>query len=146
VSIFNLILLVVVVVAVVMVVVSRRNRGSIVAQRSELRRQNEVAAQAAAIQQWQAAYTLANPGQPIPAPPLVLGSSGYGASNRTNVMAILAIIFGIFVSILGIVFGHIALSQIRRSGEGGRGLAITGLIFGYVGIVAAIVLLVVELR
>ena len=31
----------------------------------------------------------------------------------------------------GIVCGHIALSQIKRTGEGGRGLAIAALIIGY---------------
>jgi peptidyl-prolyl cis-trans isomerase B (cyclophilin B) len=33
--------------------------------------------------------------------------------------------------VLGIVFGHVALSQIRRTGEQGRGLAIAGLVIGY---------------
>jgi Domain of unknown function (DUF4190) len=31
---------------------------------------------------------------------------------------------------LGIIFGHIALSQIKRTGEVGRGLAISGLVIG----------------
>jgi hypothetical protein len=35
-----------------------------------------------------------------------------------------------------------ARSQIRRSGEKGAGLALTGLILGYVGIVAWVVLMV----
>lgn len=40
------------------------------------------------------------------------------------------------------ICGHIALSQIKRSGESGRGLAIAGLIIGYVYI-AFIVLFVI---
>ena len=32
---------------------------------------------------------------------------------------------------LGIAFGHISLSQIKKSGEGGRGLAVAGLIISY---------------
>lgn len=51
---------------------------------------------------------------------------------KTNTMAILAIVFGFVFSPLGIVFGHIGLSQIKRTGEQGRGLALTGLIVGYV--------------
>jgi peptidyl-prolyl cis-trans isomerase B (cyclophilin B) len=33
---------------------------------------------------------------------------------------------------LGIAFGHVSLSQIKKTGEGGRGLAIAGLITSYV--------------
>jgi hypothetical protein len=141
-----LLLVLVIAVIVLVIVLASRRGGASATQRTELRQQSDVAAQAAAITQWQAAYALANPGQSIPAPPMVIGTGGYGAGNRTNTMSILAIIFGLFVSILGIIFGHIALSQIRRTGEGGRGLAITGLIFGYLGVVTAVVLLVVRVR
>jgi hypothetical protein len=37
-------------------------------------------------------------------------------------------------SILAVIFGHIALSQIHHSRQGGRGLAIAGLVLGYVGL------------
>jgi uncharacterized membrane protein len=37
-------------------------------------------------------------------------------------------------SILAIVFGHIALVQTRERGQGGRGLAIAGLVLGYIGV------------
>ena len=53
---------------------------------------------------------------------------------RTNVLAILALVFSVFGSILGLIFGHVALHQIKRSGEHGRGLAIAGLVFSYVGV------------
>ena len=33
---------------------------------------------------------------------------------------------------LGVIFGHVALSQISKTGEGGRGLAIAGLVIGYI--------------
>ncbi|PCC26459.1 DUF4190 domain-containing protein [Glutamicibacter sp. BW78] len=51
---------------------------------------------------------------------------------QTNLFAILALVLGIFTGILGIIFGHIARSQIRQTGEGGAGLALSGLIIGYV--------------
>jgi hypothetical protein len=39
-----------------------------------------------------------------------------------------------FGAVAGIITGHVALAQLRRSGEKGHGLAIAGLITGYVGI------------
>ena len=41
---------------------------------------------------------------------------------------------GIVTAILAVVFGHIALAQISQSGgmEQGRGLAIAGLVIGYI--------------
>jgi len=50
----------------------------------------------------------------------------------TNTLAILALVLSFVVSLGGIICGHIALSQIKRTGEGGRGLALAGLIIGYV--------------
>ncbi|WP_336651505.1 MULTISPECIES: DUF4190 domain-containing protein [unclassified Leucobacter] len=49
----------------------------------------------------------------------------------TNTYAVLAVIFGFLVPIAGIVFGHMGLSQIKRTGDAGRGLALTGMIVGY---------------
>lgn len=100
------------------------------------------AARAAYVQQWQQAWSDANGGAAPPeglVPPVGFGAPATG----TNTMAILAIIFGFGGGLLGIVFGHIALSQIRRTGEKGRGLALTGLIFGYLGLAALIVIVIV---
>ncbi|MDF2443801.1 MAG: hypothetical protein JWR01_2004, partial [Subtercola sp.] len=38
---------------------------------------------------------------------------------------------GLTIPIGGIVTGHIARAQIRRTGESGRGMALAGLIIGY---------------
>lgn len=65
------------------------------------------------------------------------------AYPRTNTMAVLAIVFAFVFSILGIVFGHTALGQIRRTGEEGRGLAIAGLVIGYSSIGLGLLLLIV---
>lgn len=46
--------------------------------------------------------------------------------------AILSLIFAFVFSPAGIVLGHIALSQIKKSGEQGRGLAMAGTIVSYV--------------
>ncbi|BDH59078.1 hypothetical protein MTP03_40170 [Tsukamurella sp. PLM1] len=58
---------------------------------------------------------------------------------KTNTMAVLALVFGVMGGFLGIVFGHIALSQIKRTGEQGRGMALAGLILGYIGLAVTIV-------
>lgn len=70
-------------------------------------------------------------GQPTP---------GYYAPP-TNTLAILALVLGIVIPVGGIICGHIALGQIKRTGEGGRGLALAGLIIGYA--LTALTLLVI---
>jgi hypothetical protein len=57
-------------------------------------------------------------------------AGGYYAPP-TNTLAILALVLGFVVPIGGIICGHIALGQIKRTGEGGHGLAMAGLILGY---------------
>lgn len=70
---------------------------------------------------------------------------GYGPPSgptapprRTNGLAIAALVMGLvgfvscgFTSILAIVFGHVSLSQIRRDGTDGRGMALAGVILGW---------------
>lgn len=75
--------------------------------------------------------------------------------QRTNTMALVSLISGIvswvampFVAgIVAIVCGHMARKQIRASygAEGGDGLAVTGLILGYINVVSSLagILLVV---
>jgi hypothetical protein len=46
----------------------------------------------------------------------------------------LAFIFGLGGGILGILFGFLALSQIRGTGQRGRGLALSGIILGFIGL------------
>jgi hypothetical protein len=45
-------------------------------------------------------------------------------------------------SILAIVFGHVSLHQMRSSGQGGRGMAIAGLVLGYLGLAVLIVVII----
>ncbi|WP_150953902.1 DUF4190 domain-containing protein [Microbacterium testaceum] len=61
-------------------------------------------------------------------------------TDRTNVVAIVALVLGFVVPIGGIVAGAVALAQIKRTGEKGRGLAIGGIIAG--GILSVVVFLV----
>lgn len=65
--------------------------------------------------------------------------SGAVPPNRTNTLAIVSFVSSFFVSVAGIVIGHMALKQIKNSHEGGRGLAIAGLVIGYVSAAATVV-------
>jgi hypothetical protein len=57
--------------------------------------------------------------QPPPYPPQRRGTNGF---------AIASLIFGIFGGVLlAAIFGFVALSQIKRRGQGGKGLAVAGL-------------------
>ena len=57
----------------------------------------------------------------------------------TNTLAIIALVTSLLgVHLAGIICGHIALSQIKTTGESGRGLALAGLIIGYVGVVVVV--------
>lgn len=51
---------------------------------------------------------------------------------KTNTLAIIALIAAFVFPLAGIICGHIALGQIKRTGEGGHGLALWGTILGYV--------------
>ncbi|MEV7692857.1 DUF4190 domain-containing protein [Microbacterium sp. NPDC089189] len=65
------------------------------------------------------------------------------APGATNVMAILALVFAFVFAVLGVVFGHMALGQIRRTGESGRGLAIAGLVVAYVSLAFGVIITIV---
>lgn len=60
---------------------------------------------------------------------------------KTNTLAIAALISSFFVSLLGVILGHIALSQIKTTGEGGRGMAIAALVIGYVSMGLAVIII-----
>lgn len=73
------------------------------------------------------------------------GQPVYGTAIRsqtTNVFAVLALVFGILGGLLALIFGYIALSQIRRTGENGRGMAIAGITLGYLYLAFGLIFLV----
>lgn len=62
-------------------------------------------------------------------------------SAKTNAMAIVSLVTSILgISLVGVITGHIAMSQIKKTGEQGNGLAVAGLILGYIGTVAWVLL------
>ena len=106
-------------------------------------------------------YPPPQPGYPQPGLPAYGGvggpafppAPGYPAARR-NGFALAALICGIaqfvlwiaflvpgFVAaVLSIIFGSVALRQIRRTGEGGRGMAIAGIVCSAIGIVLVVLL------
>ncbi|MDN4596093.1 DUF4190 domain-containing protein [Leifsonia virtsii] len=64
---------------------------------------------------------------------------GAPAQPGWNVLAIVAFIATFFISILGIILGFVALSQIKRTGEQGRGLALAAVIIGFIALALGII-------
>lgn len=85
--------------------------------------------------------------QPAYQPPQGYSSQAYGSQryesrsaapvptgttlDKTNTFAFLSILLAFLSPVAGIVFGHMGLSQIKRTGDSGRGIALTGLIISY---------------
>lgn len=60
--------------------------------------------------------------------------------NSSNLLALLSLIFSLLgASVVAIVLGHIALVQINRTGQRGRGLCVAGLIIGYFALIVTII-------
>ncbi|MET0672845.1 MAG: DUF4190 domain-containing protein [Microbacterium pygmaeum] len=93
-----------------------------------------------------------SPQQPYGAPQQPYGAApayyGAYAGPKTNVLAVVSMVASIvgFIWILpfigslaGVIMGHISLRQLATSGEKGRGMALAGLIVGYVGLALFVV-------
>ncbi|GLE53145.1 DUF4190 domain-containing protein [Mycobacterium montefiorense] len=91
-----------------------------------------------------------NPGSPggafspagyghLPAPPSAVGPPRL---NNTNRLAIYSLVFSLvgwlcigLGGAVGAVLGYVALNQIKHTGEGGRAIALAGIIIGIIGFV-----------
>ena len=81
-------------------------------------------------------------GQPAPGYAQPYGQV-YAAPPKTNTLAIVSLVLSLVgVGIGGIITGHIALNQIKTSGEGGRGLALAGTIIGYAAVAIGIIAII----
>jgi small-conductance mechanosensitive channel len=77
-------------------------------------------------------------------PPPALPTEYTSPTNQLAIIALVAailswVLFPVFGALVGIVTGHIARGQIRRTGESGKGLALAALIIGYVHLVVVTV-------
>ena len=62
--------------------------------------------------------------------------------RRVNVLAVLALILGCLLSPLAALFGHVAVAQIKTSGERGLVPAWIAVVLGYIWLVALAVLVI----
>jgi type II secretory pathway pseudopilin PulG len=75
-------------------------------------------------------------------------STGFSPANqKTNTLAIVGLIFSFLAPLIGLILSIIALSDIKKKHEGGRGLAIAGIVIStiftllfVIGIILALVL------
>jgi hypothetical protein len=93
----------------------------------------------------------APPGPYGPPPSVPYGYTPYAPTQSTNGLAIASMVLGILWiywigSILAIIFGFVAMSQIKLRNQGGKGMATAGLILGFIGIgTLVLVVLIVAL-
>lgn len=98
----------------------------------------------------QPAYAMVPAVAPVPGPvyPPPQPYPGYQVvvAAKTNGLAIASLVLGIvwvywIGSVLAVIFGHVALSQINKSNgtQQGRGMAIAGLVLGWIGVAVLIV-------
>jgi type IV pilus assembly protein PilA len=87
---------------------------------------------------------------PVPVPSLGPAAEGTVFPAQTSGKAIASFVCGLFLfafpmSILAIIFGHLAVSEIRKSAGRlkGEGMAIAGLVLGYVGLAVIPVILII---
>lgn len=75
---------------------------------------------------------------PAPVDPAYGQAPTPGYAPPTNTMAIVAMVLSLVglvtgvTAIVGAILGHVALGQIKRTGEGGRPLALTAIIAGWI--------------
>jgi len=90
------------------------------------------------------------PPQPVyyaPGTPVYMAPVVAPPTNALSVVSLVAgiaawVIFPVIGAIVAVVTGHLAIGQIRRSREGGRGMAVAGVILGWVqlGVVALVII------
>lgn len=77
--------------------------------------------------------------------PVLIAAPSSGAATASLIFGILSYIFlPVIGAIVAVICGHVAIGQIRASGDrvGGKGMAIAGLVLGYLQI-AGVVLFIV---
>ena len=106
-----------------------------------------------------APLSASEPPPPPPAPPSTsqyYGQPQYqygpGRPQSTNAMAVASLVLGIIWifwigSILAVIFGYVGKGQIDRSegAEGGRGMAIAGIVLGWVGVGTLVLVIVLSI-
>lgn len=81
-----------------------------------------------------------------PAAGQTVAPAGHPRLMPTNAFAVVSLVLGLLGgNLLAVIFGHLGRRQIRETGERGDGLALAGLILGYLGIFFWAILFIVAL-
>ena len=65
-----------------------------------------------------------------------------GEQQRLNAMALTAFVVVFFASVVGLVLGYVALHQVERTQEAGRGFALAAVILGWIGTIGVLLIAV----
>jgi hypothetical protein len=85
------------------------------------------------------------PSWPAPsyAPQAVPEQGTNGLAVASLVLSICGLLFlWVIGPILAVIFGHVSLGQIKRNREGGRGMAIAGIVMGWIGTAVTILFVI----
>ncbi|MBK0422432.1 DUF4190 domain-containing protein [Leucobacter sp. CSA2] len=82
------------------------------------------------------------PAPPVPPQPGQPMAPQGAPQAPMNTLAIISFVGAFFIGLVGVVCGHISLSQIKKTGERGRGFALAGTIIGYVQMAIVILAIV----
>jgi len=82
---------------------------------------------------------------PAPAPaPAAAAAPAPATGEKWNVLSIIAFVIVFFgFSLISVILGFVGLSQIKKSGERGRALAIWAIVLGLISIVVGIIFWIV---
>ncbi|GAA1960035.1 DUF4190 domain-containing protein [Agromyces allii] len=80
----------------------------------------------------------------LPPAPAAQPAAAVAPSEKWNVLSIVGFVLSIIgFNVVAIVLGFIGLSQVKKTGERGRGLALAAVIIGFASIVLGIILTIV---
>jgi hypothetical protein len=82
--------------------------------------------------------------EPTPAPVPAAQPAPAAPAEKWNVLSIVGFVLSLVgFSVISVILGFIGLSQIKKTGERGRGLAIAAIIIGFASIVIGIIVAIV---
>jgi Domain of unknown function (DUF4190) len=78
----------------------------------------------------------AQPVQPAFVQPVIIAQQTNGKATAAMILGLCIFVAGFLTGIPAVILGHMALNEINLSGntQGGRGMAITGLVLGYLSV------------
>lgn len=81
--------------------------------------------------------------QPAPAPVQEIPAFQQPVKQHlgTSIMAIVSLVLAFIIAPLGFIFGLVALSQIKKSGQDGKGIAIAGIVISVINILIGLLLI-----